>query len=345
MKKIVLSLAILSLLAVTTSAQHVLTYDNNAYLNADEQPFIITDSVREGNPGPDQVWDFSKLNKTGELTSYMFAAKNFEKSSLYPEANIVLRENKTDFYFKVSASGMEEYGNSNEYSSVVYDSPIVKFPFPFTYGSSCAGAYSGQAIANNQSRVISGTYTTLADGYGTLILPGDVKIQNVLRVRFMRKQDNNPAETITYRWYAQNSDPIVRYPLLSITFYKKGEHTKAHIAAYYANAYQLSQNQENSEQTTIAAEYTSPDASIYNIKTSPNPFTEKALIEYTIPEDARVNIQVFDNLGRLIEKLTDTQQAAGNYSVSFKGTGQFIYFIRFIVNDKLICSKKIIQMK
>ncbi|HOY30340.1 MAG TPA: hypothetical protein PKW80_00530 [Bacteroidales bacterium] len=345
MKKLLLYISFVIFTIIRISAQNGLTYDNNAYLNADEQPYIIAEQVNEGNPGPDQIWDFSALKQSGELTSYMYSAKDIEGCVSFPEANIVLREKNTNYFFKVSPSGMDEYGNSNENFSVVYDKPIVKFPFPFTYGSSCSGVYSGTVLKKNNSYPISGTYSTLADGFGSLILPGNIKIDNVLRVRFVRKRDNSATESVTYRWYAQNSDPVVRYPLLTITFHKKGTSSKAHIVAYYANAYQLANNQANINPSEISGEYTSPDAGIYDVKISPNPFTEKAQIEYRVPELSRIRIEAFDNTGRIVEKLTEAEQDAGPYSVFFKGSGQFVYYIRFIANDKLICVKKIIQMK
>ena len=345
MKKFVFILCLSIISFIRLHAQHTLTYNNNSYLDADQQPFIIADTVREGNAGQNQVWDFSMLSATGEMTSYMFASLNHPGSSLFPEANMVLREKNMDYFFKVSPSGMAEYGHSTEAFTVIYDTPIVKFPFPFTYGSAINGIFSGKQILNNQTTAVTGTYSTLADGYGTLILPGNIKIQNVLRVKFVRQSNNSPSAAIAYRWYAQNTDPVVRYPLLTIIVIQTGSKTSVRTVAYYANAYQYSQNQINYTKPEVPGEYLSDIAEKFSLKISPNPFVDKAQIAYSLPEESTVSIQIYDNTGRLLEQLSEGKKPAGTHSVAFTGKGQFVYFVRIVINDKIICSKKIIQMK
>lgn len=345
MKKIFFYAGLLLCFSFNAVAQQSLTFSDNSYQNADKQLFILANTnLNEGNAGINQVWDFSKLTPTGEQTSYMFDAKTFPMNVLYPESNVVLREGIMDFYFKVTPSGMAEYGNSTTSFSIVYDKPIVKFPFPFDLGSSISGTYSGKIISSTTSN-IEGTYSTTADGYGTLLLPGNVKINDVLRVRFMRKNNNNTNEIITYRWYARNSDPIVRYPLLSLTKSENKGKSSITKIAYYANADQLMENQTTYLETENPKEFTSAKASKYEIKVSPNPFIDYAKIEYSLPNNSKVTVQAFDNLGRLAETLVDTDQPVGKYSLKFKGNGQFIYFIKFIINGEVISAKKLIQMK
>jgi len=345
MIKLVFFLCLSIIPFISLHAQHALTYDNNSYLDADQQPFILADTVREGNAGQDQVWDFSMLSATGEMTSDMFSSRNYPGSSLFPEANMVLREKNMDYFFKVSPSGMAEYGHSTEAFTVIYDTPIVKFPFPFTYGSAINGIFSGKQIINNQTTAVTGTYSTLADGCGTLILPGNVKIPNVLRVKFVRQSNNSPSASIAYRWYAQNADPVVRYPLLTIIVIKTGSKVSVHTVAYYSYAYQYSQNQANIYKPEVPGEYLSDVARKFSLKISPNPFVDKAQIEYSLPEESTVAIQIYDNTGRMLEQLSEGKKPAGTHSVAFTGKGQFVYFVRIVVNDKIICSKKIIQMK
>ncbi|MFN0157698.1 MAG: carbohydrate-binding protein [Bacteroidota bacterium] len=52
----------------------------------------------------------------------------------------------------------------------------------------------------------------------------------------------------------------------------------------------------------------------------PNPFNPSTTILYSIPEDARVSIGVYDILGRLVIQLTDDHQPMGTYRVTWNGT-------------------------
>lgn len=47
----------------------------------------------------------------------------------------------------------------------------------------------------------------------------------------------------------------------------------------------------------------------------PNPFNERATIQYGLPEDARVKLVVFDLLGREVLRLVDENLRAGQYEV------------------------------
>lgn len=71
----------------------------------------------------------------------------------------------------------------------------------------------------------------------------------------------------------------------------------------------------------------SPDYVIYN---KPNPFNPVTTIEYTIPEEDRVKITVFDALGREVDILVDGLHDAGAHSVVFdaKQLPSGIYFYR-----------------
>lgn len=341
-KKISFS-SLLILFVLSTFGQLQLTYEDNAYLKSDYQPFILTQNVEEGNAGPDQVWDFSQLTKIGEINSYMSEAAQSSYSVLYPAANVVLRENATDFFFKVGPSGIEEYGNSNENVTIKYDKPILKFPFPFVYGASVSGTYSGH-IAGTPEIQIGGPYSSHADGYGTLILPGNVVVKDVLRVRFTRGSNDSPnGETVVFRWYARNSDPILRYPLLSVTKVESPAKSYVYRVAYYAYSERLT-NATGTEKIINAQEYTSDKSQNYNISIFPNPFIERAKIEYSLPVDAKVTLLVTDNLGRVVETLVDSKQAAGKHSASIKGDGQFVYFVTLVVDGNVISSKKVIHL-
>ena len=53
----------------------------------------------------------------------------------------------------------------------------------------------------------------------------------------------------------------------------------------------------------------------------PNPFNPTTTISYTLPADSRVNLTVFDALGRVVMTLVDEDQARGVHRVVFDGQG------------------------
>lgn len=73
----------------------------------------------------------------------------------------------------------------------------------------------------------------------------------------------------------------------------------------------------------------------------PNPFNSAVTIEYHLPHQEEVRLEVYDQLGRMIEMLIDEVQPPGDYLVAWrpgdKPSG--VYFVRMIVNARPTLSK------
>lgn len=75
----------------------------------------------------------------------------------------------------------------------------------------------------------------------------------------------------------------------------------------------------------------------YSVGTYPNPFNPSTTISYQLIEDARVELQVFDLVGRMVAILVDGERSAGYQSVIWNGRDESgrnaasgIYFYRFV---------------
>jgi len=85
----------------------------------------------------------------------------------------------------------------------------------------------------------------------------------------------------------------------------------------------------------------------------PNPFNPQTKITYSIKEKGLVQLSVYNLLGQLVNKLVNTSQEAGTYSVNFDGSGlsSGIYIYEIVVSSlsgkagSFTASKKLILMK
>ena len=87
----------------------------------------------------------------------------------------------------------------------------------------------------------------IGDAYGSLILPNNITVENVLRVKQSRTFDNgngNSLQEITYRWYSTD----VRYPILVIIKYVTATSSNIAEVAMYAHA-----GDRNKSATTIGS--------------------------------------------------------------------------------------------
>ena len=78
----------------------------------------------------------------------------------------------------------------------------------------------------------------------------------------------------------------------------------------------------------------------------PNPFNPNTRIKYSIPNESKVVIRVYDILGKEIATLVNEEKPSGNYSVEFDASnlssGVYLYKIQardFVQTRKMILLK------
>lgn len=83
----------------------------------------------------------------------------------------------------------------------------------------------------------------------------------------------------------------------------------------------------------------------------PNPFNPSTQIEYSIPQESRVRIDIFNAIGQRVKTLVNSTQSQGNYSVSWNATGYasgvYFYAIKAIGDSgqNFYTVKKMILLK
>ena len=80
------------------------------------------------------------------------------------------------------------------------------------------------------------------------------------------------------------------------------------------------QDTSNCEQVSIIDDTLPSNYYLHN--TYPNPFNPLTTMRYDIPEDALVNITIYDIMGRIVKKLVSSQQTAGYKSVQWNATNE-----------------------
>lgn len=80
----------------------------------------------------------------------------------------------------------------------------------------------------------------------------------------------------------------------------------------------------------------------------PNPFVESANIGYTIPENSKVTVEVYDVSGKMVTTLYNGNQNAGSYTYNFNGqsfaSNSGIYVVKMTVNGN-VYSQQMVQIR
>lgn len=78
---------------------------------------------------------------------------------------------------------------------------------------------------------------------------------------------------------------------------------------------------------------------------SPNPFREQTLVRYNLPDEAQVNVEVYDLQGRRITSLVNAKQNKGTHEIQWKAEDVpgGSYLIQLMVNGELVKTIKSIK--
>jgi len=343
MKKCYLSILLILGFSAHIFGQTILENANHSLKPGDEHHFIITKKAKEGPAGYNKVWDFSDLTKKGEMKSNLISAGFVKHSGEIPEANVVLEERGTHFFFSVSEEGMKQYGTITKNNTVIqYDEPFLKMAYPFEYGDTKTGTFSGKMITSKDEKAFSGNFKIQVDGFGKLKLPGDVVVEDVVRLKSTKTRkyegSSHKSTIISYKWYCNQ----VRYPLMTVIKSKRSGKDHYMKTAYYADAGQIDQNagDKNKPQPTGISKST--------VRVFPNPFKDRFTVEYQLPSAQDVEISVYSSSGQKVKQIKLNDQDAGNYRRDISASGnefaEGLYHVNIKTNDKVI-KKTLMKVK
>lgn len=133
-----------------------------------------TQSYQAPGEGPAQTWDYSALNTSSPNNVYVVAGT--------PPSDLCVT-GLTGDCFKIDPSGMQRTEMLSPGGNVPYQDPEYVFQFPITYGDSLVDAYHSTYTISGMPASRNGLSTIEVVGYGTLMLPGAVTVNNAMLVK------------------------------------------------------------------------------------------------------------------------------------------------------------------
>ncbi|MEZ4740741.1 MAG: T9SS type A sorting domain-containing protein [Flavobacteriales bacterium] len=218
------SLFIASLLvAPSAMAQPTLDFDNNGPVPIGA-PWAVSKygassmTYGVGSPGPDQLYGFWMVPTTGNQDIYYLSPTVTPTSASFPGCTVISTDGGSDTTFwKVDATGMEMLGVRSALEGVLpFSNASTELIYPITYNDSWNDSFSASYLAGGIVPVTrAGTINGVADGYGTIQLPG-IELENVLRVKVRKIAiDQSSVANVrrtfdTYYYYQEG----VKFPLM-----------------------------------------------------------------------------------------------------------------------------------
>ena len=301
---------------------------------------IDTTGVKLGSPGPAVTWDFSAATKTTTKysTQYVSAAST-PYAANFPSATIAIQSGTAYSYYAVSASGNIYLGSQSTAGSpnILSNSEKV-MAYSFTYTNTYSDTYAGHTYAGQDS--LNGTFSGLADAYGTLKLPGGVTYNNTLRVKTI----DTSIDTI---YFAES----IHYTYTTYNWYVTTQHNPA-CYIQYVSSFQSMMPGTINKTASMAMSYTSGlginELGQENITTNiyPNPSASgQANVLFTLKNDGETTVSIVNTLGQTAKTIAKGNLQAGSYTeqISTDGLSKGIYFVKIQSGENSTTNKLIIQ--
>ncbi len=328
---------------VTLVAQPVLTYQSHGLKAGEDNTMQQVQYVAPGESGTMQVWDYSNLSPLSEGRTETIAQDANGKTR-------VMSAGGGYFTYNCNESGNIYEAYESPDRLIRYDRPITKMRYPFTYGDAVFGSFSANCFYGADHSLggnMAGNYSSEADAYGVLLLPNNVKLNNVLRVKTKESYveevcSNVHVELIKYLWYA----PEYRYPVFvtwNITYtYENGQTSTVNESFYTTKSLESSVEpapvtitvdpgiREEQVNTTTTPEVT---YSVY-----PNPYNSYFHLTYTLEKETLVDIALFSSTGQYITHLVKSKRQDGIQHITYNPHSANLagfYFLRMTFDDKV----------
>ncbi len=205
---------------ITVDAQ--LTVPNHAPVAGEMHKRYQCDStgITPGPGGANSLWNFAMATHSSVIHSYTAAvSSNFQPATVSTESDRGYED-----HFRITSTALLDYSSSfpivsGYYINLNYNSGSVKARYPMSLNTTSTAVTSGfinAIMINPQAGTFNGTSNTLADGTGTLVLPGNT-YTNVIRVVNTENisysvQFNGTIVLKNYEWYT----PGAKQPVFSI---------------------------------------------------------------------------------------------------------------------------------
>jgi hypothetical protein len=222
MKTTATLIACFFLMVCISQAQPVITAANYPVAGETYHGTIQFNPTNYGVPGANVTWDFSNLTNATPGPLAYDAPSSTSYATSFPTANVAVNFSIVTLFYNTTSTKVDVCGSVSSNVVIPYKNPQTAITFPFTYLDEFKDtARSDSIVTASNKRRIRTTYShSLADGYGTLIMPGPKTYTNVTRLRITAlTTDSNFTNGIfasrdvyndtSYYYFAENFKPHV----------------------------------------------------------------------------------------------------------------------------------------
>lgn len=299
-------LFIASLLLTSVASAQNLTQANEPAIGASSNMFVC-DSLYSNfasTNGTGVTWDFSAITGYEGVPSKMITVEAPSSNAFDPATKVTVIDGLISTYW--TSSSTERTSQGFVYTDVTVGDVEVNFStdnekvadYPFAFGNSFTDAFEGTLYNGSITAAgpvpCTGTATAEIDGQGTLILPGNVTLPNIIRYKVV--ESSNATITIL---------TLTMDVTVTRTQYDYYDINNSSLPVFTHLQINATQNGTPINSTTLVLSSVEPsvlvglsDVAKNNFEVYPNPTQDKVTVKGDFSENA--SAVIVDQAGRVV---------------------------------------------
>jgi hypothetical protein len=303
-----------------------------------------------GAPGSNTLWDFSMLRRSSFMTLNSVTVSSTPFAASYSGATHALASAMTYagiaghayMYLTLATNltnmGIKAVADIDATTTLVdtYSPADVVYALPSTLGSSWTSTYSESVTFNlfgipGTPSVTNHNYSYSVDAFGLMKMPDGISY-DALRIR--RMDSTAAGKKVGYMFLAKNGASVQLW-LVNVNAPDHG------VVSVQPVQWSAPFN------TAVEAQQGNLPKEVRLLQNYPNPFNPSTEIRFELPAVNRVNLVVYDLLGREVATLVNEVRNPGSYSVTWNASGvaSGIYLYRLQVGDGTVMTRKMTLLR
>jgi hypothetical protein len=247
--------------------------------------------VQQGPSGAGVEWEFTSLDVVNSTTLSYISLQASGLASTFPTANVIQDNGGGDLVvYRSSAAAYEQLGSASPDDTATCADPFLIMSYPLTFGDAFDDVVDCIETAGSNTYAISGSASSVADGWGTITLPFGT-VNNVLRVR--RVQD----------LVSEEFTPATQIRIDDYSWYRPGVHRALFTTARNRVTLFGFLTLRDSASTVIQDLNVGLDELVWHdigVDAWPNPATDRLEVTFGLSAGHKVSIDVVDITGGLV---------------------------------------------
>lgn len=337
MKKIYLSIFTAISVIFSSNAQTLTATNHNPLLGEIiKTTECSTTAINPGTSGTNQTYNFGAITiGTVNLTNTVVTSASTGSAASYPSSSVAISSGTNNSYYTPTTTDLKFWGGNMTIGALnvvlTYTSNAVYAVYPMAYNTTNTVSVGGGINVSGNNGTFTGISSIVADGTGTLVLPGRT-FNNILRVKNVQNLNFNlivsgTVNQILYEYY----DPTLsKNPILTVT-----NSTLASIAFGTSTLVAVT---VNTDYLQVGVKESLKELTGVNI--FPNPANTNVNIQLNGDINEAVNLEIINAIGQNVRKEILTNKS-NLVNVSELPSG--IYFFKMSAGNAVTVKKITIE--